>query len=134
MEEQDGRYGNMAEPKKLWAAEDITWKPLEGGPPGVMSATLWGDISKGPYGGLIKFPAGFEAPLHTHSNDVRIVVVKGAYIYLPEGGTEKRFGPGSYVSYPAGDRHTTRGDKNSESIFLLEQPGKFDIKLVEAKK
>ncbi len=114
----------------LWAAEDIKWEPLKGGPPGVMSATLWGDNTKGAYGGLIKFPAGFMAPLHYHTNDIKIIVIKGAYVYTPEGGTQKRFGPGSYVSYPAGDRHTTHGVEDSETIFFIEQPGKFDLNVV----
>ena len=114
----------------LWAAEDIKWVQLKGAVPGVMSATLWGNQEKSPYGGLIKFPAGFEAPLHYHTSDIKIIVIKGAYIYTPEGGTRKRFGPGSYVSYPGGDRHTTHGAEDSETVFFIEQPGKFDINMI----
>jgi hypothetical protein len=33
----------------LWAAEDLIWEALPGGPPGVMSVTLWGDQTKGAY-------------------------------------------------------------------------------------
>lgn len=116
--------------KALWAAQDIKWEPFAGAPPGVMGTTFWGDLSKGSYGGLAKFPAGLKAPLHYHTNDMRIVVIKGAYIYTPEGGTETRFGPGSYVSYPGGDRHVSRGDENSETIFFIAQPGKFDINMI----
>ena len=111
----------------LWTAEDIKWEPMKGAAPGVMAANLWGNMTKGAYGGLVKFPAGFKVPLHYHTNDIKIVVIKGAYIYTPEGGKEKRFGPGSYVSYQGGDRHETRGAEDSETIFLIEQPGKFDI-------
>lgn len=118
----------------MWAAEDIKWVSLKGAPLGVMSATLWGNQEKGPYGALTKFPAGFKAPLHYHSSAMKIVVIKGAYIYKPEGGQEKRFGPGSYVSYPGGDRHTTRGAEDSETIFFIEQPGKFDINMIEMPK
>ena len=112
--------------KVLWAAEDIKWEPLKGGPPGVMSAALWGDNTKGAYGGFTKFPAGFKAPLHYHTYATRIVVIKGAYTY--EG---KKYGPGSYLDIPGGDKHVSGGADDSESIFLIEQPGKFDIIPVE---
>jgi quercetin dioxygenase-like cupin family protein len=109
----------------LWAAEDIKWEQLKDGPPGVMTATLWGDQTKGAYGGLTKFPAGFKAPLHTHTYDTKIVVIKGAYVY-----NGKAYGPGSYVYVPGGTKHTTDGAAESETIFFLEQPGKFDLKIV----
>ena len=110
----------------LWAAEDLKWEALPGGPPGVMSVTLWGDQTKGPYGGLTKFPAGFKAPLHYHTYDTKIVVVKGAYTY-----NGKKYGPGSYVFVPGGSKHESGGVEDSESIFFIEQPGAFDIKLIE---
>ena len=43
----------------LWAAEDIKWEAMRGGPPVVMTTTLWGDQTKGAYAGFNKFPAGF---------------------------------------------------------------------------
>src|SRR5438128_2823911 len=58
----------------LWMPEDLKWQPLAGGPPGVMSVMLWGDNTKGAYGGLTKFPAGFKAPLHHHTYATKIVV------------------------------------------------------------
>jgi hypothetical protein len=113
----------------LWAAEDLKWEPLAGAPPGIMSVKLWGDNTTGAYGGLTKFPAGFKAPLHTHTYATKIVVMKGAYTY-----NGKKYGPGSYVSVPAGLQHESGGVEDSESIFFIEQSGKFDIKLVEPKK
>jgi quercetin dioxygenase-like cupin family protein len=113
----------------LWAAEDITWEAMPGGPPGVMSVTLWGDQTKGPYGGLTKFPAGFKTPLHYHTNDIKMVVIKGAYTY--QG---KKYGPGSYLFIPGGEKHVSGGVDDSESIFFIEQPGTFDMKPVEPPK
>ena len=110
----------------LWAAEDIKWEAMQGGAPGVMSAMLWGDQSKGAYGGLTKFPAGFKAPLHYHTNDIKMVVIKGAYTYKG-----KKYGPGSYLFIPGGDKHESGGVADSETIFFMEQPGEFDLKPVE---
>ena len=61
-----------------WTADDIKWEQLQGGPPGVMTVTLWGDQTK-EHGGMNKFPAGFKAPLHYHTYATKIVVIKGAY-------------------------------------------------------
>ena len=109
----------------LWAPEDIKWKAMPSGPPGVMAVDLWGDQTKGAYGGFTKFPAGFKAPLHYHSSDIKIVVIQGAYTY-----NGKEYGPGSYVFIPAGLKHESGGVENSETIFFIEQPGKFDVKPV----
>src|SRR5688572_15528863 len=57
--------------------------------PGVSKANLWGDPDKGPYGAFTKFAAGFDAGMHTHSSDVWIVVLKGAYVCRTDEG-EKR--------------------------------------------
>jgi quercetin dioxygenase-like cupin family protein len=110
----------------LWAAEDLKWEQLVGGPPGVMSVMLWGDNTKGAYGGFTKFPAGFKAPLHSHTNDMKVVVIKGAYTYKG-----KKYGPGSYLSIPGGDKHVSGGVEDSETIFMIQQPGKFDLVPVE---
>ena len=116
--------------------EDLKWDTLKGAPPGsgVMSAALWGNPEKGPFGMFIKFPPGFTMPLHYHSSAFKAVVVKGAYIYVPEKGEEKRLGPGSYFSYPAKDRHSTKSAEDSETIFYVEGTGKFDAIPIEAGK
>jgi hypothetical protein len=111
--------------KVTWSVEDIKWEPEKDAPPGVMQALLWGDPN-GAHGGFTKFPAGFKAPLHYHTYDTRVVVVKGGYTY-----NGKVYGPGTYLYIPGGDKHESGGVEDSETIFLLEQPGKFDIKLVE---
>ncbi len=110
----------------LWAAEDLKWEQLAGAPPGIMSAKLRGDNTKGAYSGFTKFPAGFKAPLHFHTNDMKIVVIKGAYTYKG-----KKYGAGSYLSIPGGDKHESGGVEDSETIFFIEQSGKFDLVPVE---
>ena len=114
-------------------AADLKWTDLDAkGAPGVKSADVWGDHTKGAFGGFTKFPAGFMAPLHTHTNDMKIVVISGTFIHTPEGKPEVRLGPGSYLMQPGGTyRHTTACDKASECLFFIESKGKFDIKPVE---
>ena len=115
-------------------ASDVKWADLDPtGAPGVKIADLWGDHTKGAYGAFFKLPAGFAAPLHTHTYDIKVVIVSGTYIQSPERRPEFRLGPGSYFMQPGGNyRHTTSCDKASDCVFFAESKGKFDLKLVDA--
>src|SRR5438105_3548878 len=93
-------------------ASDQKWTDLDpAGAPGVKIADLWGNHTKGAYGAITKFPAGFMAPLHTHTYAMKIVIISGTFISTPEGKPEVRLGPGSYLMQPGGNyRHTTACD------------------------
>jgi quercetin dioxygenase-like cupin family protein len=114
-------------------AGELTWTDLDPtGAPGVQVANLWGDHTKGAFGAFFKLPAGFSAPLHTHTHDMRVVFVSGTYIQRPEGKPEFRLGPGSYLMQPGGDyRHATACDTAAECVFLVESSGAFDLHVVE---
>jgi anti-sigma factor ChrR (cupin superfamily) len=113
-------------------AADLKWTDLDpNGAPGVKVADLWGDHAKGAFGAFFKLPAGFTAPLHTHTYAMKVVFLSGTYIQAPEGKAEVRLGPGSYMMQPGGNyRHTTSCDKASECLFFVESSGKFDLKPV----
>lgn len=114
-------------------AADMKWEALPGAPPGPMLSTLWGDPTKGAYAAIEKFPAGFSAPLHTHSSDHKIVVISGTWIHGEEGKPEVRAGAGSYLFQPKNQRHSTACDAASECVFYIESTGKFDLKIVGGK-
>jgi quercetin dioxygenase-like cupin family protein len=118
------------------ARADLKWTDLDpAGAPGVKTVDLWGDHTKGAFGAFTKFPAGFSAPLHTHTRDYKIVVVSGTFIHGREGKPEVRLGPGSYMLQPGGSyRHTTKCDKAAECVFFLESDGAFDLIPVETGK
>ena len=101
--------------------------------PGVKKAALWGNQDTGPYGAFSRFDPGVTNALHSHTSEVRIVVLKGAYIYKPQNGKERRVGPGSYISIPGGDVHESRGDSKDGALFYEESQGKFDLKFVGQK-
>ena len=115
-------------------AADLKWTDLDPtGAPGVKIADVWGDHAKGAFGAFIRLPAGFAAPLHTHTSDYKVVIVSGTYVQVPEGKPEFRLGPGSYLLQPGGNyRHTTSCDPASDCVFFLESGGKFDLKPVAA--
>jgi quercetin dioxygenase-like cupin family protein len=89
-------------------------------------AVLWGNDDRGPYGAFTRFVPGFDAGMHMHTNDSRIVVIKGAYLYKDASG-EKRVGPGDFIWIPGGTKHWSGGDANEGALFYNEQPGKFDL-------
>jgi quercetin dioxygenase-like cupin family protein len=105
------------------AAGKGAFKPIPTG--GVSMATLWGDPDKGVHGTFTKFEPGFDAGMHTHTNDVWIVGIKGAYLYKDEAG-EKRVGPGDFLRVPGGHKHWSGGDKTEGALFYEEASGKFD--------
>lgn len=119
----------------IMPANNLKWTDLDPGAPGVMVADLWGNHAKGAFGAFFKLPAGFAAPLHTHTYDMKVVIINGTYIQAPEGKPEFRLGPGSYFMQPGGNyRHTTSCDPASDCVFLVETKGKFDLKPVDSRK
>lgn len=117
-------------------AADLKWTDLDPkGAPGVKVADLWGNHAKGAFGAYLKLPAGFAAPLHTHTHAMKVIFVSGTYIQAPDGKPEVRLDPGSYMMQPGGNyRHTTSCDKSSDCVFFVESNGAFDLKVVEAGK
>lgn len=119
----------------IMPAADLKWVDLAGGPPGVKIADLWGDHTTGAHGSIHKFPAGFSAPLHTHTSDMRIVVISGTFIHTPEGKPAVRLGPGSYLMQPGGTyRHMSGCAAGAECVFFGESDGKFDLIMADAVK
>jgi len=116
-------------------ANDLKWTDLDPGAPGVKIAVLWGNPAQGEFGAFLKLPAGFSAPLHTHTSDMKVVIISGTYIQAPEGRPEFRLGAGSYFMQPGDDyRHTTSCDKASDCVFFVESKGNFDLKPIDSGK
>jgi mannose-6-phosphate isomerase-like protein (cupin superfamily) len=105
------------------SAETATYKEIM---PGVSMAIVWGDPEKGRHGTFTKFAPGHDAGMHTHTNDVWVVVLKGAYLYKDDAG-EKRVGPGEFIRVPGGHKHWSGGDKTEGALFYQEGSGKFDL-------
>ena len=93
---------------------------------GVSMAAIWGDANTGAHGTYTKFVPGFDAGMHTHTNDVWIVVLKGAYLYKDDAG-EKRVAAGDFLRVPGGHKHWSGGDKKEGALFYEESSGKFDL-------
>lgn len=94
--------------------------------PGVTQNVIWGDPKTGAYGSYTKFTPGFDAGMHTHTHDVWIVVIKGAYLYRDADG-DKRVGPGEFIRIPGGHPHWSGGDAKDGALFYQESDKSFDL-------
>jgi len=106
------------------SSANTTYKPSQMS--GVSMQVLRGDPDKGSHATFTKFDPGYDAGTHTHTNDVSIVVIKGAYLYKDDAG-EKRVGPGEFLLVPGGHKHWSGGDKTEGALFYQEGSGKFDL-------
>jgi anti-sigma factor ChrR (cupin superfamily) len=90
---------------------------------------LWGDYKKGPFGMLLKQPAGFDSGMHTHASDYHAVSVQGTWIHTVEGDTSapKELTAGSYVMQPAKQFHEDRCKGPDDCIVYIHQLGKADF-------
>ena len=111
----------------IWPADQLKWVDAPQAN-GVKIAVLWGNPDTGAFGAIHKFPAGFKAPLHTHSSDLHCVVVTGTIVHGSSDGKETRLGPGSYAFVPHTYVHTTACDPASECQMFVHAAGKFDLK------
>ena len=129
--------GKSAEGTPIFTpSADLKWTDLDPtGAPGIKIVDMWGDHTKTGYGSFLKFPAGFLSPLHTHTYAIKAVILSGTYTQVPEGKTQVRLGPGSYMFQPGGDyKHVSGCDKASECVLFIESEGPFDLKPVDAPK
>lgn len=113
--------------------DDIQWAPVDpNNAAGPQIAPLWGDPTRGPYGALLRVPAGFESPMHTHSHDERVVVIAGASVHWGEGedaANARIMTAGDYMLMPAGVRHVSAATDDAECIEFITQDGRFDFAL-----
>jgi quercetin dioxygenase-like cupin family protein len=120
-----GRVQGQGKGKVVFSESDqAQYQPMANAK-GVSGAALWGDMQKGAHGTWTKFDPGYDAGMHTHTNDVWIVVVKGAYLYKDDAG-EKRVAAGDFLRVPGGHKHWSGGDKTEGAVFYEESSGKFD--------
>jgi quercetin dioxygenase-like cupin family protein len=94
---------------------------------GVEIATIRGNMTKGAYRVMVKFPAGTTHPVHTHSGDVEVVVISGTFLYGADDASAKDLGPGSYAFVPGGTKHVSGCKAGAECVVFQSGTEKFDM-------
>jgi quercetin dioxygenase-like cupin family protein len=106
-----------AQDKVLFASADHA--NFKSTAPGVSSAAIWGDGDKGAHATFTKFAPGQDNGWHTHTNDVWIVGIKGAYVYKDDAG-EKRIGRAFSCVFPA-DTNTGAAEMRKRAPFSMKR-------------
>ena len=105
---------------------DLQWKEAAPGMP-VMVADSWKGAG-GAHCTFDKFPKGFAAPTHAHTNDVYSIVIAGKWGSHAEGTPESLQGPGGYQFIPGGLKHETKCGDASDCMVYECGPKAFDLK------
>ncbi|MGA8428379.1 MAG: cupin domain-containing protein [Candidatus Sulfotelmatobacter sp.] len=122
-----GRAQGQQDQKVIFlSANQAKYSAMDRSAGGVSTAAIWGDANMGAHGTFTKFAPGNDSGMHTHTNDVWIVVLKGAYLYKDDAG-EKRVAAGDFLRVPGGHKHWSGGDKKEGAVFYEESSGKFDL-------
>lgn len=119
--------GEPAPKAKFVANEEVKWDDLGGGP---KLGLLTGDLGKGPYGALMRLPAGFTWPMHSHTGAYEAVEISGTSSHWLEGedGTKaKKMTPGSYWTIAGKAEHVSACAAGADCVFFVWQKTKFDF-------
>ena len=114
----------------MMAFADLKWTELPERK-GMQFAVLSGDPSKGEYTQMRKVPAGTDNPLHSHSSELKNVIISGAWYTGADVASTKDFGPGSIVIMPANWLHVSGCRAGSDCVFYQEGKGRFDFNPVQ---
>ena len=121
-----GYAASHAQVGMMTAANEMEWQELAPNSP-LKVVTLWGDSSQGESARLIKFPAGFVAPIHAHTGDYHGINLTGTWRHSFDGGEERELPPGSYVFQPGTAFHGDACVGPEDCILLLHQHVKSDF-------
>jgi quercetin dioxygenase-like cupin family protein len=84
---------------------------------GMQFAVLSGDLKTGPDTQIRKVPAGTDNPLHSHSSEIKNVIISGVWYTGADAPSAKDFGPGSVVIMPADWVHVSGCRAGSDCVF-----------------
>ena len=108
----------------------VVWEPLtgEGIPSGPEIATLRGSLAAGGGEVLVRLPANYTFPNHSHISDELIVWIKGNFTYIAEEGTATDLSGQTYISLPGGVPHIVKCGKEP-CVFYLRYSRPFDYRI-----
>jgi quercetin dioxygenase-like cupin family protein len=108
----------------------VVWDPLsgEGIPPGAEIAILRGDLAAGGGEALVRLPAHYTFPNHSHTSDELYVWLKGDFTYIADDGTATELSGQTYISLPGGVPHALKCG-TEPCVFYLRYSRPFDYKI-----
>jgi quercetin dioxygenase-like cupin family protein len=110
----------------------LTWGSLtaEGVPEGPEIAVLRGDGKTGVLEAMVRLPANYTFPNHSHTSDELYVWIKGDFTYIAADGTDTPLSGQTYISLPGGVPHALACGPEP-CIFYLRYSRPFDMHIHE---
>jgi quercetin dioxygenase-like cupin family protein len=110
----------------------LVWAPLtaEGVPPGPEIAVLRGDGKTGVLEAMVRLPANYTFPNHSHTSDELYVWIKGDFTYIAADGTATALSGQTYISLPGGAPHALACG-SEPCVFYLRYSRPFDMHIHE---
>jgi quercetin dioxygenase-like cupin family protein len=92
----------------------------------LLAGPAYGDFQNGRHGTFVRMPAGFKSPVHTHTEDYFAAVVEGVGSNHVPDGEAVPLPTGSYWFQRGEEAHVTECLSETDCLFFIVQPGKFD--------
>ncbi len=108
----------------------LAWQPLEieGIPPGPEIAVLRGSLAGGPVEAVMRLPANFTVPNHSHTSAEVYLWITGDFTYVAADGTAVDLSGQTFISLPGSARHALVC-KDKPCMFYLRYARSFDIRI-----
>jgi quercetin dioxygenase-like cupin family protein len=108
------------------ATPQASLKWTDAGVPGVSTAQVQGDMTKGPSHFYLRYAGGFVSPKHHHSPDHYATTVSGTLV-LVVSGKEQRLAPGSYFAFTNKAVHAARCEGTQACVMFIDARGPWDV-------
>jgi hypothetical protein len=108
----------------------VQWGPLKvaGLPAGAEIYVMRGDLAKGAAEILLRFPAGYNVPIHNHTSDETYVWLEGKFALVRADGTRVEFEGPAFVSFPGNaSPHALECEAKTPCIVYVRYSRPFDI-------
>ena len=103
----------------------LEWHPKTTLPLGAMSATVYGDPAKGNFDFYGKFPKNYTVPMHWHSFQCKVIIIKGSMTIKRGSAADITITQGGFFTLPAKMKYIAYTP--NECIFLVHGENPFDI-------
>ena len=84
----------------------LNWKPLAGITKGAEVAVLSGNPATSASEVVLRLPAGYFFPHHSHTSPEVLFWSKGEFTYIADDGTKQDLQPETYLNLPSGTKHS----------------------------
>lgn len=108
-------------------ASAIDWKASGSLPPGAEYHLIYEDPKTHAVQTLVRFPRGYGLPLHSHTADETILVLKGKLV-IEIAGKSETLAAGGYAAIPGGTVFALKAAGFGAAEFLAAFNGPFDMK------